>query len=232
LSFNSSYTLARHNSDSAGAVPTGFTAENGPSTLDMFRGDADYGPVAYTRRHRSISTFLYALPFTSQSRGLDLLVGGWDVTGILLLQSGSFETAQFSNRDPSGSGATVRGFTATQRPDQTGEGNISNPTVDRYWDVNAFVLPANNIGRFGSGEVGTLIGPGTTVFSMTMGKNFRTMGTQRLRFEMAIANLFDIENLDVPNRTITSSSFGRITGTQTVDQAGPRTVQFSLRYAF
>jgi len=71
LSFNSSYTLSRHHSDSAGAVPTGFTGENGPSTLDRFRGDADYGPVAYTRRHRSISTFLYALPFGSQSRVLD-----------------------------------------------------------------------------------------------------------------------------------------------------------------
>ena len=31
---------------------------------------------------------------------------------------------------------------------------------------------------------------------------------------------------------ITSSAFGRITGTQTVDQAGPRTIQMSLRYRF
>lgn len=232
LTFNSSYTLARHNSDSAGAVPTGFTGENGPSVLDRFRGDADYGPVAYTRRHRSITTFLYTLPFTSSSRGLDLLVGGWDITGILLLQSGSFETAQFSNRDPSGTGATVRGFTATQRPDQNGDGNISNPTVDKYWDVSVFALPDNNIGRFGNGEVGTLIGPGTRVFSTTLGKNIRMPGSQRLRFEVAISNLFDIENFDVPNRTITSSAFGRITSTQTVDQAGPRTVQFSLRYSF
>ena len=31
---------------------------------------------------------------------------------------------------------------------------------------------------------------------------------------------------------ITSSSFGRVTDTQKVDQAGPRTVQFSLRYTW
>lgn len=232
LAFNSSYTLAKHNSDSGGAVPSSFTGENGPSTLNIFRGDADYGPVAYTRRHRSISTFLYALPFTSQSPAVNALLSGWDVTGILLLQSGSFETATFSNRDPSGTGANVRGFTGAQRPDQTGDSNISSPTPDKYWDVNAFVLPANNIGRFGSGEVGTLIGPGTRVFSMTVGKNFSMPANQRLRFEIAMANLFDIENFDVPNRTITSSAFGRITNTQTGDQAGPRTVQFSLRYSF
>ncbi len=232
LSFNSSYTLARQNSDSAGAVPTGFTGENGPSILNLYRGDDDYGPVAYTRRHRSITTFFYTLPFASERRGLDALIGGWDVTGILLLQSGSFETAQFSNRDPSGTGATVRGFTATQRPDQIGDPNLTDATPERYWDVGAFVLPANNIGRFGDAGIGTLNGPGTRVFSLTMGKSVRVLARQRLRFEMAFANLFDLENFDVPNRTITSSSFGRITGTQRVDQAGPRTVQFSLRYSF
>lgn len=232
LAVNSSYTIARHNSDSAGAVPTGFTAENGPSTLDIFRGDADYGPVAYTRRHRSVTTFLYNLPFSSQNRALNAFLSGWDVTGVLLLQSGSFETAQFSNRDPSGTGADVRGFTATQRPDQVGDGNLSDPTPERYWDVSAFALPANNIGRFGNGEVGTLSGPGTRVFSMTFGKSVSFAGNQRVRFEVAMANLFDIENFDVPNRVITSPAFGRITGTQTVDQAGPRTVQFSLRYSF
>jgi hypothetical protein len=31
---------------------------------------------------------------------------------------------------------------------------------------------------------------------------------------------------------ITSSSFARVTATQTVDQAGPRTIQFSLRVSF
>jgi len=94
------------------------------------------------------------------------------------------------------------------------------------------VLPENNIGRFGNGPVGTLIGPGTAVFSMSLGKNFSVAGTSRLRFETAISNLFDIENLDVPNRTMTSSSFGRVTATQTGENAGPRTVQFSLRYSF
>jgi hypothetical protein len=67
---------------------------------------------------------------------------------------------------------------------------------------------------------------------MTVGKNVRLVGNQRLRFEAAVSNLFDLENFDVPNRTITSPAFGRVTGTQTVDQAGPRTVQFSLRYTF
>ena len=240
LRVNASYTLARHLSDAAGAVPTSFAAENGATTLDLFRGDADYGPVAFTRRHRFVSTFLYELPFGRDRAvgggigpGLDLLVGGWDLTGITLIQSGPFLTPSFSNGDPSGTGADTRGFTATQRPDQIADGNMSDPTADAWFDAAAFVKPADNIGRFGNTAVGTLIGPGTSVFSMTLGKSFATPGRSRVRFELAFSNLFNIENLDVPgNLNVTSSAFGRITRTQVVDQAGPRTVQISLRYMF
>lgn len=239
LSFSHAYTLAKHQSDSGGAVPESFAAENGVSTLDLYRGNADYGDVAYTRRHRFISTFLYELPFgrdrafgRSLPRALDAVLGGWDVTGVTLLQSGPFLTAFFGNADPSGTGTTVRGFTSNQRPDCVGDGNLADPSADRYFDVTAFLRPGNNIGRFGNCAVGTLRGPGTRVFSMTLGKTVRVVGASRARFEVAFSNLFDIENLDVPNTNITASQFGRITGTQPVDQAGPRTIQFSLRYSF
>jgi hypothetical protein len=239
LTFDASYTLARHRSDAGGAVPTAFPAENGATTLDVFRGDADYGNVAFTRRHRVVGTFLYELPFGRGrrvaggiGRGLDALVGGWDVTGVLLRQSGPFLTPFFSNGDPSGTGTTSRGSTATQRPDRVGNGTLPDPTADRYFDRDAFVRPANNIGRFGNAGVGILEGPGTRVFSMTVGKAFATGGATRLRAEVAFSNLFNVENWDIPNMNITSSAFGRITATQTVDQAGPRTIQFSLRYSF
>jgi hypothetical protein len=239
LTFDASYTLARHLSDAGGAAPTAFAAENGATTTDFFRGDADYGNVAFTRRHRFVSTFLVELPFGRGrhfggdiGRGLEAIVGGWDVTGVTLFQSGPFLTPFFSNGDPSGTGANVRGFTATQRPDQVHDGNIDNPSVAAYFDRSAFVVPANNTGRFGNARVGSLVGPGTRVFSMTLGKSFDTGGSSRARVELAFSNLFNLENLDVPNTNVTSSAFGRVTATQAVDQAGPRTVQFSLRYSF
>jgi hypothetical protein len=240
LSLEASYTLARQLSDAGGAVPYTFPGENGPSLLNTFRGpEDDYGPMPFTRRHRFVSTFLYELPFGrgrtlagGVSRGLDLLVGGWDVTGILLAQSGPLLTPFFTGGDPGGIGANVRGFTSTTRPDQVGDGNLTNPTADRFFDQSAFVIPANNIGRFGNATIGSLIGPNTKVFSMTLGKSVPFAGQSRVRFEAAFSNLFDIENLGFPNRNVRSSSFGRITATQLVDQAAPRTVQFSLRYSF
>jgi Carboxypeptidase regulatory-like domain/TonB dependent receptor len=240
LTVDASYTYARQLSDAAGAVPGDFPTENGPSLLNTFRGpDDDYGPMPFTRRHRFVGTFLYQLPFGrgrtfggGMGRGLDVLAGGWDLAGVALLQSGPFLTPSFSAGDPSGTGANVRGFTSTTRPDQTGDGNLADPTVDRFFDRNAFVIPANNIGRFGNAPVGSLIGPKTKVFSMTVGKSVSLAGTSRIRFEAAFSNLFNTENFGLPNRTVQSAQFGRITSTQTVDQAAPRTVQFSLRYSF
>jgi hypothetical protein len=239
VSFDNSYTLSRNLSDSGGAVPSSFAAENGNTILDRFNDGADYGNVAFTRRHRFVSTFIVELPFGrgramagGAGPALDAVIGGWDLTGITLLQSGSFLTPFFSNADPSGTGTTVRGFTATQRPDCVGDGNLAGPTVDAWFTNTAFVRPAANIGRFGNCPVGELIGPGTHAFAMTIGKAFNVASPSRLRFEIAFSNLFNAENLDIPNTNITSSAFGRITATQKTDQAGPRTVQFSLRYSF
>src|SRR5262249_19126993 len=136
--------------------------------------------------------------------------------------------------DPSGTGTLTRGFTSTQRPDQLAcDGNVDTPTTARWFDASCFARPASNIGRFGTAPAGEMVGPGTHVFSLTIGKAVSLAGSSRVRFEIAIANLFNTENLDIPaNLNVTSSAFGRITRVQTVDQAGPRTVQFSLRYSF
>ncbi len=240
IAFNASYTLARNIADHGGPAPASYTAENGANLTDLFRGDADRGNEPFTRRHRFVSTFYAELPFgrgravgTNMSRALDTLLGGWDLTGITLLQSGPYLTPFFTNADPSGTGTTVRGFNATQRPDCVGDGQLSNPSAAAYFDGSAFVRPANNIGRFGNCGVGILEGPGTQTFSLTIGKYIPIAGSSRMRFEASFSNLFDIENLDIPGTmNITSSAFGRVTNTQTVDQAGPRTIQFSLRYTF
>ena len=243
LTYTTSYTIARHLTDSGGAVPGDFTGENGSTTLNYFRTpDEDYGNAPFTRRHRWISTIFWELPIGRGRRLaadaaplLDAVVGGWDLAAILLVQSGSFLTPSFnSGTDPSGTGTLTRGFTSTQRPDQLAcDGNLDSPTVARWFDASCFARPAANIGRFGNAPVGQMIGPGTRVFSLTIGKAIGLSGPSRMRFEIAMSNLFNIENLDIPgNLNITSSAFGRITRVQSVDQAGPRTVQFSLRYSF
>jgi len=105
-------------------------------------------------------------------------------------------------------------------------------TVTNTRTRSARTVVTDSVGNYLLPAVGSLIGPNTKVFSMTIGKNFPIAGSSRMRFEAAFSNLFDTENFGLPNRNVRSAQFGLITGTQTVDQAAPRTVQFSLRYAF
>ncbi|MGH9844790.1 MAG: hypothetical protein ACREEM_39230, partial [Blastocatellia bacterium] len=239
-SFQSSWTWAKNLSNAGGPAPGGFAAENGPTTLNIFNIAADYGDVAFTRRHRFLTTFLWELPvghgrrfLSGTNNAANQVIGGWQINGILLFQSGPYLTPTFTGTDPSGTGVLARGVTTTQRPDRVGNGNISNPTIEAYFDKSAFVRPANNIGRFGNAGVGILRGPGAEVFSMTLGKQFPITEKLRLRYEAAFANLFNHLNPDIPGTlNITSAAFGRITRTQTADQAGPRTIQMSLRLSF
>src|SRR5262249_18448618 len=158
FAYTTSYTYAHHLTGSGGAVPGDFSGENGSTTLNRFRTqDEDYGNAPFTRRHRWVSTLFWQLPIgrgrsmgSDMSPALDAVAGGWDLAGILLVQSGAFLTPSFnSGTDPSGTGTLTRGFTSTQRPDQLAcDGNVDTPTTARWFDASCFARPASNIGRF------------------------------------------------------------------------------------
>ena len=108
----------------------------------------------------------------------------------------------------------------------------SNPTTSTYFDVSAFSVPGSNIGRYGNCGVGILEGPGTVNFSMSVGKTFSLTERLGLRYEAQFANLFNLLNKDIPNMNVASSSFGHISQSQPVEQAGPRSIQMTLRLTF
>ncbi len=247
LQFANNYTWAKNNSNALGvapnsAIPTGGQGDNGENVNNYYNINADYGNAYYTRRSRFVSTLVYDLPFGrgkkflgGASRGEDLLVGGWHVTGITLAQSGPFETPYFpsSLSDPSGTFPLSRSV-KQQRPDcMAGEtGYLSNPTTADYFNAAAFSIPGNDIGRFGDCGVGILQGPGTVTFSMSAGKSFHLTERFAVRYEAQFANLFNILNKADPNMNVSSSSFGQITSSQLAEQAGPRSIQMMLRVVF
>ncbi|HZT29771.1 MAG TPA: TonB-dependent receptor [Bryobacteraceae bacterium] len=250
LTFDTSWTWAKNLSDAAGPAPTGWSGETGGGRLsNSLDRAADRGNVIYTRRHRWISSAMYELPFGKGRRYLatanpfvDGLLGGWRLSGIMLLQTGPFQTATFSGGDPSGTGAPARG---TQRPDAIGDPNLSNPTADAWFNRAAFVCPGREpgtanqfncnvapIGRFGNGGVGTLVGPGTVNLSMGFGKDFRVTERALLKFEGTFTNLPNHPNLNDPGTNINSLSFGRTTSARGADSGGNRIGQFALRFEF
>ena len=156
------------------------------------------------------------------------------MSGILLFQTGQFLTPiTGGTTDPSGTNVDAR---ANDRPDYTGTsyGNLPEDrrTITNYFDRTAFSTPASNIGRFGYAGPGSLIGPGTQVFSTKVQKKFYVREKIYFQLEGAATNLLNRANFGLPAQNLSASSFGRITTTQQAEGAGARTLQLGLRLNF
>ena len=240
LSFQSSWVWAKNLSNAVGSDPTGFAGDNGSVPTDRFNLGLDYGNVSTTRRHRFLTTFTYQLPGSTwhpQSIAGHVekaVVGGWQFSGILVLQTGQFLTPITGGAtDPSGTNVDAR---ANDRPDYTGTsyGNLPSDkrSIFNWFDKSAFTTPASNIGRFGNVGPGQLIGPGTVVFDSKLQKRFYVREKIYFQLEGSATNLFNHPNFGLPARNLSSSSFGRITTTQGAEGAGARSLQVGLRLTF
>ncbi|HEY0758696.1 MAG TPA: TonB-dependent receptor [Acidisarcina sp.] len=271
LSFDSSYTFAKNLSDNQGSynnfAGAGFVDEQGGyGPTDSFNQHLDYGNVSATRRHRWLTTAIYELPVgrgkrfgSGMGRLADLAVGGWQVSDILLLQSGTFLTAYMPNGsiDPSGtsSGTFVGG--AAQRPDRVGNGNSGPHNRNHWFNNNAFACPGQTgyaslaptvatggvspcnvgigslpIGRFGTESVGDLTGPGSINLSSGVSKSFVITEGISLRAEGTFTNVLNHTNLADPLTDISQANFGQITQSRGSDFGGNRTGQLSVKLEF
>jgi hypothetical protein len=255
LAFTTTYTLAQNLTDTGGPNPTSIPGETaGGRAADALNIMAEYGNDYATRKHRSISTLIYELPFgsgqhfaSSPSSFVNALIGGWQMSAILLMQSGPHLTPYYNGIDPSGTGSGVIG--RPQHPDQVGDPTLANPTVSEWFNVDAFVCPgsavrtpcrigvnpatdAAPIGRFGNAGVGVVTGPGTFNLSLGLQKSIPLSGGMRMEAGISFTNILDHVNLADPNMNVGSASFGQITSARTSDLGGYRTGQITMRLRF
>jgi len=228
LSFQSGWTWAKGLTD-VGDDGESVRIEN---PYDRQREMAD---VAWMPRHRFVSQALLDLPLGAQKRfgsnlpgGLQHLLGNWQISAVTVFKTGQFLTPVFSGADPSN--------TRTQggRPDRIASGNLQLPTIARWFDANAFVLPPN--GRFGNSARGVIVGPGLGNFDFGLHKYFSVKEKGRLQLRMTATNFFNHPNYDNPNLDISSQNVGKITRLQGSRRdtlgGGPRTIQLGLRFDF
>ncbi|GAC1630938.1 MAG: hypothetical protein NVS9B14_02150 [Candidatus Acidiferrum sp.] len=238
LQFQSSYSFTRDLSNEAGAAPASFVGAGGNWVTDRFHLGLDYGNVAYDRRHRFLTTYLYELPFghgkkfLSNSNGfVNTALGGWEAAGVVLVQNGPFLTPYQASTDPSGTNmVNVVGLT---RPDVVpGISPYGNRSTSNYFNPAAWAVPADNIGRFGNAPVGGVVGPGTRAVSLSLIKSIAFGESAKFQFGAQISNLFNHRNYDVPNMELDAHGFGTITSLQKAEGAGPRAMQLTARISF
>jgi len=238
LTFDASYTLTHDLSNAGGATPTAFAIAGGSFLTDRFHPGLDYGNVVYDRRHRFLATYLYDLPLGRGQRWLNtgsivnLLAGGWQWGGVIVLQSGPFLTPYQETSDPAGTNIlTTVGQT---RPDQdrTVSPYAASRTTSQWMNPAAFSIPADNRGSFGNAPVGGLVGPGTQNFSFSLRKSLPVYGTAKLLLGLEAANALNHRNYEPPNMQVDAAGFGSITALAAAEGAGPRSLQISGRISF
>jgi hypothetical protein len=245
LTFDASYTFTRDLSNSEGATPTEFAIAGGSFLTDRFHPRLDYGNVIYDRRHRLLATWLYDLPFGLSQRWLssggveNILVGGWQLGGVATLQSGPFLTPYEASTDPAGTNIlTTESIT---RADLLPGKNIypAHRTTNEWLDSpfndpngSAFAVPAANRGYFGTAAVGSVVGPGTANFSLSLNKSYSLSEQGKLQFGVEASNVFNHRNYEPPNMQVDSAGFGSITALQTAEGAGPRSLELTGRITF
>ena len=221
-----------------GFNPTAFATQAGGTITDTYHIDADYGNVAFTHRQRFLSTFLYELPFGkkgmffNKSKIADQVIGGWQLSGVMLFQTGPFMTVIAPGADPAGN--NFPNVTGNGRADWiSGQSLVpANQSITNWINKAAFAIPANNIGRIGNSPVGAVVGPGTSAVSLSLFKTFSITEGIRLQLGGAASNALNHPNYTTPTLNYNTAAFGTITNVQTQESGGPRSIQVTARISF
>jgi hypothetical protein len=238
LQFQSNYSFTRDLTDAQGGAPTSISADWNVFRTNVLDPHLDYGNVAFTRRHRFLTTGLYTLPFgrnraffSTTNRAVDGLIGGWQLSGVLLFQSGPFLTVTVPGSDPSGTG--FDNLNAV-RPDRVPgvPFTVPNKGLAQWLNPAAFTVPANNIGRFGNSAVGSVPGIGTEAISASLIKSVTIREGIRAQGGIQAANLFNHVNYEQPATTFNAGGFGQVSNVQSAEGEGPRAIQVTARVTF
>jgi hypothetical protein len=175
---------------------------------------------------------VYDLPFgrngayLSDDGWLTTLLTGWQTFGIVTLQTGRpFTVALLQEIDNSGTGRSLLGFGANDRPNVVADPSLSNPTVERWFNTSAFVFPPP--GTFGNAGRNIVDGPGFQNVNASLVKNTALTERVNLQFRAEFFNIFNHPNFGLPDNFLGSPTFGRITTAR-----DPRHIQFGAKLLF
>jgi hypothetical protein len=168
------------------------------------------------RRHLvNLSTVVETPQFSS--RAARLLASGWQISGILRLQSGSSFTVT-SGVDTFLMGQNGRANQVLAEP------YAPNRGVDGWLNRAAFATPPT--GEYGN-AANSLQGPGSITINMGLTRSFNIRENQTLQFRVEAFNMPNHLNPNNPNAALNNQNFGRSTSA-----GDPRIMQLALKYVF
>jgi len=228
VSFLSSFSYGKSIDNGSGIRTTDGDSLTPSNNYDL---GLETGLSAFDFRRRWTTSWLWDLPFGKDrarlNRGgpIDLVLGGWQLGGILTLQDGfPFTVTCGPGNIQNGGGVCY--------PDATGidwQLPADQRTRTRYFNTDAFAdrIPAGGPFRYGTVKRNSLIGPGIISLDASANKRF-TMGSRYLEARIEVFNLPNRPIFGQPGSQLRTPNFGVLTSTR----LDSRQIQVGLKFVF
>jgi hypothetical protein len=216
-----SYTYS-HAIDDAVETDTNAGGQGLQNNYDVARSR---GNSVFDLRHVFVTSAVYDLPFgrgrkwLSGHRTLDLVLGGWQLGGIITMRSGVPFTPLVSTDIANVGGAS--------HPDYLRNGNLpgDQQSINRWFDVSAFAIPT--LYTYGTAGRNILYGPRFHSLDAKLGKNFLLNERVRLEFRAEFFNATNTPHFNLPNANINQPAGGKINSAM-----DPRQMQFGFKVVY
>ena len=215
------YTLGKSIDNAPGISTASSASKSTAQNSQYLRGER--GRSDFDVRNRLVTSAALDLPF---GKGRHLLSSGWgsriaggfQLSGVLTLQSGNPLTPVYS-------GNISNTYTNSDRPNVVGDANAGPGTVQQYFNTAAFAKPAAN--SFGNAGRNIIEGPPLRNLDLALSRNFRITERAGLQFRGEFFNSLNHPNFGLPNATADSTSFGTLTSA-----LDPRQIQLAAKLTF
>lgn len=212
-----------------------YGSSRGYELPNRFTPKIDYGPADFDIRNVLVVDYVWNIPYGNHlsNRLARASLGGWQVSGVTQAQTG--EPLSVSNGEDYagvGPGAGSQLWQLVSKP--TVEKQFTGASGGGYWfSPSDYAAPEQ--GTFASrGSRNAIYTAGFQSWNLALEKTFHlipSMQNQQLSFRAEAFNFTNHPNLDTPNTTPNSTTFGQVT-TKGQNYSSNRQLQFSLRYQF
>jgi hypothetical protein len=194
LNFGLVYTYSHAWDQQDGQIQFG-----GGNVTNPFNPKYDYGTAGFDQRQIARANFDYNVPIFQHSSGVARTVlGGWTVSGIVAMQSGT--PLNIGAPDWSGLGGGVG-----NRANKVGV--VSYPkTKTKWFDPKAFSQPAPM--TFGNSGKNAVTGPGRDNWNLSLYKDFKFTERAGFQFKVESFNTFNHTQFNAVDTGVISGSKG------------------------
>jgi hypothetical protein len=168
------------------------------------------GSGSFDRRHILSMNYIYKLPIFKQPGFAHSVLGGWELAGTIIDETGVPTTPRLSIGDTVGLDG---GY--TNRPNQSGKSNKGG-SINKAFDTSVFSNPvASWLGGpnqgFGNAGKDAIAGPNRVNFTTSLYKAFAFTEKARFEFRLESFNTFNHTEPNGVGNTLGNSNFGKVT---------------------